>query len=211
VTFLGANGAGKSQLRRSRVATAFGRRNPVSKGQVRSPALGRGHCASRHLYFPKCVAVFPACGDGKQHAPAPRTRRVAKSNWSREAAPVRPVSSGHAVRFPMRSAGPYQRALHMGVAVRAVGLMRAPPLGLGRAIACLAPVIVQAVFRIISEIRPHGTVLLVEQTPLGFRGGGCRHATFLIRGRSCWEASPTAVGQRAIRAALSRVPCQSSA
>jgi len=68
-------------------------------------------------------------------------------------------TSGH---FPMRSAGPCRAATADGCG--GARLMAKPRLLLlERAFVRTAPVIVQALFRIISEIRRNTTVLLVEQ------------------------------------------------
>jgi branched-chain amino acid transport system ATP-binding protein len=163
VTLLGANGAGKSTTLRA----ISGLTKPVS-GEIvfdGQPIAGLGPEAIVRLgisHVPEGRRVFPGLTVKENIMLGASNRRAAKAQLSREADAMFDL-------FPdiRKFSGALGWTLSGGqlqmVAV-ARGLMAKPKLllldepSLG-----LAPVIVQAVFKIISEIRLTTTVLLVEQ------------------------------------------------
>ena len=163
VTLLGANGAGKSTTLRA----ISGLTKPVSGGIVfeGQPIAGLGPEAIVRLgisHVPEGRRVFPGLTVKENIMLGASNRRAAKAQLSVEADAMFDL-------FPdiRKFSGALGWTLSGGqlqmVAV-ARGLMAKPKLllldepSLG-----LAPVIVQAVFKIISEIRLTTTVLLVEQ------------------------------------------------
>ncbi|MGD0850417.1 ABC transporter ATP-binding protein [Bradyrhizobium sp.] len=163
VTLLGANGAGKSTTLRAisgltRPAAGeivFDGRSIAGLGPEAIVRLGISH-------VPEGRRVFPGLSVKENIMLGASNRRVAKSALSREAdamfdlfPDIRPFSN--ALGWTLSGGQLQMVAVARGLMAKPrLLLLDEPSLG-------LAPVIVQAVFRIISEIRRHTTVLLVEQ------------------------------------------------
>jgi branched-chain amino acid transport system ATP-binding protein len=163
VTLLGANGAGKSTTLRAisgltRPAAGeilFDGRSIAGLGPEAIVRLGISH-------VPEGRRVFPGLSVKENIMLGASNRRVAKSALSREAdamfdlfPDIRPFAN--ALGWTLSGGQLQMVAVARGLMAKPrLLLLDEPSLG-------LAPVIVQAVFRIISEIRRNTTVLLVEQ------------------------------------------------
>jgi branched-chain amino acid transport system ATP-binding protein len=163
VTLLGANGAGKSTTLRA----ISGLTRPAS-GEIlfdgKSIAgLGPEVIVRQGIsHVPEGRRVFPGLTVKENIMLGGSNRRAAKAELSREADAMFDLFPD--IRKFSDSLGWTLSGGQLQMVAVARGLMAKPRLllldepSLG-----LAPVIVQAVFRIISEIRQHTTVLLVEQ------------------------------------------------
>src|SRR6202167_2927687 len=164
VTLLGANGAGKSTTLRA----ISGLIKPAA-GEILfdgKPIAGLGREAIVLLgisHVPEGRRVFPGLSVKENIMLGASNRRIAKSALSREAdamfdlfPDIRPFSN--ALGWTLSGGQLQMVAVARGLMAKPrLLLLDEPSLG-------LAPVIVQAVFRIIEEIRKRGTtVLLVEQ------------------------------------------------
>ena len=163
VTLLGANGAGKSTTLRAlsgltRPASGeilFDGRSIVGLGPEAIVRLGISH-------VPEGRRVFPGLSVKENIMLGGSNRRVSKSELSREADAMFDLFPD--IRAFSNALGWTLSGGQLQMVAVARGLMAKPRLllldepSLG-----LAPVIVQAVFKIISEIRRTTTVLLVEQ------------------------------------------------
>jgi branched-chain amino acid transport system ATP-binding protein len=163
VTLLGANGAGKSTTLRAlsgltRPAAGeilFDGRSIVGLGPEAIVRLGISH-------VPEGRRVFPGLSVKENIMLGGSNRRVSKSVLSREADAMFDLFPD--IRTFSNALGWTLSGGQLQMVAVARGLMAKPRLllldepSLG-----LAPVIVQAVFKIISEIRRTTTVLLVEQ------------------------------------------------
>jgi branched-chain amino acid transport system ATP-binding protein len=163
VTLLGANGAGKSTTLR----TISGLTKPAS-GEIlydgRSIA-GLGPEAIVRLgisHVPEGRRVFPGLTVKENIMLGASNRKVAASELSREADAMFDLfpdirSFSNALGWTLSGGQLQMVAVARGLMAKPrLLLLDEPSLG-------LAPVIVQSVFRIISEIRRNTTVLLVEQ------------------------------------------------
>jgi len=163
VTLLGANGAGKSTTLRALSGLA----RPAS-GDIRfegKSIVGLGPEAIVRLgisHVPEGRRVFPGLSVKENIMLGGSNRRVSKSELSREADAMFDLFPD--IRTFSNALGWTLSGGQLQMVAVARGLMAKPRLllldepSLG-----LAPVIVQAVFKIISEIRRTTTVLLVEQ------------------------------------------------
>jgi branched-chain amino acid transport system ATP-binding protein len=163
VTLLGANGAGKSTTLRAISGLAkpaageilFDGRSIAGLGPEAIVRLGISH-------VPEGRRVFPGLTVKENIMLGGSNRRASKSELSREADAMFDLFPD--IRKFSDSLGWTLSGGQLQMVAVARGLMAKPRLllldepSLG-----LAPVIVQAVFRIITEIRQHTTVLLVEQ------------------------------------------------
>jgi branched-chain amino acid transport system ATP-binding protein len=163
VTLLGANGAGKSTTLRAISGLAkpaageilFDGQSIAGLGPETIVRLGISH-------VPEGRRVFPGLTVKENIMLGASNRRIAKSALSREADAMFDLFPD--IRQFANSLGWTLSGGQLQMVAVARGLMAKPRLllldepSLG-----LAPVIVQAVFRIISEIRRNTTVLLVEQ------------------------------------------------
>jgi branched-chain amino acid transport system ATP-binding protein len=163
VTLLGANGAGKSTTLRAlsgltRPASGdilFDGKSIVGLGPEAIVRLGISH-------VPEGRRVFPGLSVKENIMLGGSNRRVSKSDLSREADAMFDLFPD--IRTFSNALGWTLSGGQLQMVAVARGLMAKPRLllldepSLG-----LAPVIVQAVFKIISEIRRTTTVLLVEQ------------------------------------------------
>ncbi|MDB5502457.1 MAG: transporter related [Tardiphaga sp.] len=163
VTLLGANGAGKSTTLRAISGLAkpasgdilFDGKSIAGLGPEAIVRMGISH-------VPEGRRVFPGLTVKENIMLGGSNRRAAKSELSREADAMFDLFPD--IRKFTNSLGWTLSGGQLQMVAVARGLMAKPRLllldepSLG-----LAPVIVQAVFRIISEIRQHTTVLLVEQ------------------------------------------------
>jgi branched-chain amino acid transport system ATP-binding protein len=163
VTLLGANGAGKSTTLRAlsgltRPAAGdilFDGKSIVGLGPEAIVRLGISH-------VPEGRRVFPGLSVKENIMLGGSNRRVSKSDLSREADAMFDLFPD--IRTFSNALGWTLSGGQLQMVAVARGLMAKPRLllldepSLG-----LAPVIVQAVFKIISEIRHTTTVLLVEQ------------------------------------------------
>jgi branched-chain amino acid transport system ATP-binding protein len=163
VTLLGANGAGKSTTLRaisglSKPAAGDILFDGKSIAGLRPEAIVRLGIS----HVPEGRRVFPGLSVKENIMLGASNRRIAKSALSREAdamfdlfPDIRPFSN--ALGWTLSGGQLQMVAVARGLMAKPrLLLLDEPSLG-------LAPVIVQAVFRIISEIRRHTTVLLVEQ------------------------------------------------
>jgi branched-chain amino acid transport system ATP-binding protein len=163
VTLLGANGAGKSTTLRAISGLArpaagdilFDGRSVAGMGPEAIVRLGISH-------VPEGRRVFPGLSVKENIMLGGSNRKVAASQLSREADAMFDLFPD--IRAFADALGWTLSGGQLQMVAVARGLMAKPRLllldepSLG-----LAPVIVQAVFRIISEIRRNTTVLLVEQ------------------------------------------------
>jgi branched-chain amino acid transport system ATP-binding protein len=163
VTLLGANGAGKSTTLRAISGLAkpaageivFDGKSIAGLGPEAIVRLGISH-------VPEGRRIFPGLTVKENIMLGASNRRVAKSELSREADAMFDLFPD--IRKFSNSLGWTLSGGQLQMVAVARGLMAKPRLllldepSLG-----LAPVIVQAVFRIISQIRQNTTVLLVEQ------------------------------------------------
>jgi len=163
VTLLGANGAGKSTTLRAISGLAkpaageilFDGQSIAGLGPETIVRLGISH-------VPEGRRIFPGLSVKENIMLGGSNRRAAKSELSREAdamfdlfPDIRPFSN--ALGWTLSGGQLQMVAVARGLMAKPrLLLLDEPSLG-------LAPVIVQAVFRIISEIRRNTTVLLVEQ------------------------------------------------
>jgi branched-chain amino acid transport system ATP-binding protein len=163
VTLLGANGAGKSTTLRAISGLAkpaageilFDGRSIAGLGPEAIVRLGISH-------VPEGRRIFPGLSVKENIMLGASNRRVGKAQLSREADAMFDLFPD--IRQFSNALGWTLSGGQLQMVAVARGLMAKPRLllldepSLG-----LAPVIVQAVFRIISEIRRNTTVLLVEQ------------------------------------------------
>jgi branched-chain amino acid transport system ATP-binding protein len=163
VTLLGANGAGKSTTLRAISGLAkpaageilFDGRSIAGLGPEAIVRLGISH-------VPEGRRIFPGLTVKENIMLGASNRRVAKSVLSREADAMFDLfpdirSFSNALGWTLSGGQLQMVAVARGLMAKPrLLLLDEPSLG-------LAPVIVQAVFRIISEIRRNTTVLLVEQ------------------------------------------------
>jgi branched-chain amino acid transport system ATP-binding protein len=201
VTLLGANGAGKSTTLRA----ISGLTKPAS-GEILfdgKPISGRGPEAIVRLgisHVPEGRRVFPGLSVKENIMLGGSNRRVGKAELSREADAMFDLFPD--IRTFANALGWTLSGGQLQMVAVARGLMAKPRLllldepSLG-----LAPVIVQAVFRIISEIRRNTTVLLVEQNArMGLSVAD--HGYVLETGRIVLGGKPDELwGNEAIRAA----------
>src|ERR1700712_2985811 len=163
VTLLGANGAGKSTTLRA----ISGLTKPAS-GEITFDGRSiAGHNPEQIVrlgisHVPEGRRVFPGLTVKENIMLGGSNRRASKAELSREADAMFDLFPD--IRKFTNSLGWTLSGGQLQMVAVARGLMAKPRLllldepSLG-----LAPVIVQAVFRIITEIRQHTTVLLVEQ------------------------------------------------
>jgi branched-chain amino acid transport system ATP-binding protein len=163
VTLLGANGAGKSTTLRA----ISGLAKPTA-GQILFDGKSIGGMGPEAIvrlgisHVPEGRRVFPGLSVKENIMLGGSNRRVAKAQLSREADAMFDLFPD--IRAFANALGWTLSGGQLQMVAVARGLMAKPRLllldepSLG-----LAPVIVQAVFRIISEIRRNTTVLLVEQ------------------------------------------------
>jgi branched-chain amino acid transport system ATP-binding protein len=201
VTLLGANGAGKSTTLRS----ISGLIKPAS-GEILfdgKPIAGLGPEAIVRLgisHVPEGRRVFPGLSVKENIMLGASNRRVGKADLSREADAMFDLfpdirSFANALGWTLSGGQLQMVAVARGLMAKPrLLLLDEPSLG-------LAPVIVQAVFRIISEIRRATTVLLVEQNArMGLSIAD--HGYVLETGRIVLGGKPDELwGNEAIRAA----------
>ena len=201
VTLLGANGAGKSTTLRAISGLAkpasgdilFDGKSIAGLGPEAIVRLGISH-------VPEGRRVFPGLTVKENIMLGASNRRIGKSDLSREADAMFDLFPD--IRKFSESLGWTLSGGQLQMVAVARGLMARPRLllldepSLG-----LAPVIVQAVFRIISEIRLKTTVLLVEQNArMGLSVAD--HGYVLETGRLALGGKPDELwGNEAIRAA----------
>ena len=163
VTLLGANGAGKSTTLRAISGLTkpaageilFDGRSIAGLGPEAIVRFGISH-------VPEGRRVFPGLTVKENIMLGGSNRRAAKSELSREADAMFDLfpdirSFAHALGWTLSGGQLQMVAVARGLMAKPrLLLLDEPSLG-------LAPVIVQAVFRIISQIRQNTTVLLVEQ------------------------------------------------
>jgi branched-chain amino acid transport system ATP-binding protein len=201
VTLLGANGAGKSTTLRaisglSKPAAGDILFDGKSIAGLRPEAIVRLGIS----HVPEGRRVFPGLSVKENIMLGASNRRIAKSALSREADAMFDLFPD--IRQFANALGWTLSGGQLQMVAVARGLMAKPRLllldepSLG-----LAPVIVQAVFRIISEIRRHTTVLLVEQNArMGLSVAD--HGYVLETGRIVLGGKPDELwGNEAIRAA----------
>ena len=201
VTLLGANGAGKSTTLRAISGLAKPAAGEIlfdgkSIAGLRPEAVVRLGIS----HVPEGRRVFPGLTVKENIMLGASNRRIAKSALSREAdamfdlfPDIRPFAN--ALGWTLSGGQLQMVAVARGLMAKPrLLLLDEPSLG-------LAPVIVQAVFRIISEIRRHTTVLLVEQNArMGLSVAD--HGYVLETGRIVLGGKPDELwGNEAIRAA----------
>jgi branched-chain amino acid transport system ATP-binding protein len=151
-------------------------------------------------HVPEGRRIFPGLSVKENIMLGASNRRVAKSKLSREADAMFDLfpdirSFSNALGWTLSGGQLQMVAVARGLMAKPrLLLLDEPSLG-------LAPVIVQAVFRIISEIRRNTTVLLVEQNArMGLSVAD--HGYVLETGRIVMEGKPEELwGNEAIRAA----------
>jgi branched-chain amino acid transport system ATP-binding protein len=201
VTLLGANGAGKSTTLRAISGLAkpaaghslFDGRSIAGLGPEAIVRLGISH-------VPEGRRVFPGLTVKENIMLGASNRRASKTELSREAEAMFDLFPD--IRAFSNALGWTLSGGQLQMVAVARGLMANPRLllldepSLG-----LAPVIVQAVFRIISQIRRNTTVLLVEQNArMGLSVAD--HGFVLETGRIVLDGKPDELwGNEAIRAA----------
>ena len=206
VTLLGANGAGKSTTLRA----ISGLAKPAS-GEIlfdgkpiagpNTPTLGPEAIVRLGIsHVPEGRRVFPGLSVKENIMLGGSNRRASKSELSREADAMFDLfpdirSFANALGWTLSGGQLQMVAVARGLMAKPrLLLLDEPSLG-------LAPVIVQAVFRIISEIRRNTTVLLVEQNArMGLSVAD--HGYVLETGRIVLGGKPDELwGNEAIRAA----------
>src|ERR1700716_1732 len=201
VTLLGANGAGKSTTLR----TISGLLRPAS-GEVRFEGQVIHDVAPEKIvrlgisHVPEGRRIFPGLTVRENIMLGASNRRIARSDLSREADAMFDLfpdirSFSNALGWTLSGGQLQMVAVARGLMAKPrLLLLDEPSLG-------LAPVIVQAVFRIISEIRRNTTVLLVEQNArMGLSVAD--HGYVLETGRIVLGGKPDELwGNEAIRAA----------
>ena len=201
VTLLGANGAGKSTTLRAISGLTkpaagdilFDGKSISGLGLEAIVRLGISH-------VPEGRRVFPGLSVKENIMLGGSNRRAAKSELSREADAMFDLfpdirSFSNALGWTLSGGQLQMVAVARGLMAKPrLLLLDEPSLG-------LAPVIVQAVFRIISEIRRNTTVLLVEQNArMGLSVAD--HGYVLETGRIVLGGKPDELwGNEAIRAA----------
>ena len=201
VTLLGANGAGKSTTLRAISGLAKPASGDIlfdgkSIAGLRPEAIVRLGIS----HVPEGRRVFPGLSVKENIMLGASNRRIAKSALSREADAMFDLfpdirSFSNALGWTLSGGQLQMVAVARGLMAKPrLLLLDEPSLG-------LAPVIVQAVFRIISEIRRHTTVLLVEQNArMGLSVAD--HGFVLETGRIVLGGKPDELwGNEAIRAA----------
>jgi len=199
--FIGANGAGKSTTLRAISGLAkpaageivFDGKSIAGLGPEAIVRLGISH-------VPEGRRIFPGLSVKENIMLGASNRRVAKSELSREADAMFDLfpdirSFSNALGWTLSGGQLQMVAVARGLMAKPrLLLLDEPSLG-------LAPVIVQAVFRIISEIRRNTTVLLVEQNArMGLSVAD--HGYVLETGRIVLGGKPDELwGNEAIRAA----------
>ena len=163
VTLLGANGAGKSTTLRAISGLAKPAAGDVLFDGKSIAGLGPEAIVRKGIsHVPEGRRVFPGLTVKENIMLGASNRRVATSQLSREAdamfdlfPDIRPFTN--ALGWTLSGGQLQMVAVARGLMAKPrLLLLDEPSLG-------LAPVIVQAVFRIISQIRKDTTVLLVEQ------------------------------------------------
>jgi branched-chain amino acid transport system ATP-binding protein len=163
VTLLGANGAGKSTTLRAISGLTRPAASDILFDGKSIARLGPETIVRRGIsHVPEGRRVFPGLTVKENIMLGGSNRRAAKSELAREAdamfdlfPDIRPFSN--ALGWTLSGGQLQMVAVARGLMAKPrLLLLDEPSLG-------LAPVIVQAVFRIISEIRRNTTVLLVEQ------------------------------------------------
>jgi branched-chain amino acid transport system ATP-binding protein len=201
VTLLGANGAGKSTTLRAISGLTKPAAGEILFDGQSIVGLGPETIVRRGIsHVPEGRRVFPGLTVKENIMLGGSNRRAAKSELSREAdamfdlfPDIRPFS--HALGWTLSGGQLQMVAVARGLMAKPrLLLLDEPSLG-------LAPVIVQAVFRIISEIRRNTTVLLVEQNArMGLSVAD--HGYVLETGRIVLGGKPDELwGNEAIRAA----------
>jgi branched-chain amino acid transport system ATP-binding protein len=201
VTLLGANGAGKSTTLRAISGLAKPASGEIVFDGQSIAGLGPEAIVRRGIsHVPEGRRVFPGLSVKENIMLGASNRRASKAEISREADAMFDLFPD--IRAFSNALGWTLSGGQLQMVAVARGLMAKPRLllldepSLG-----LAPVIVQAVFRIISEIRRTTTVLLVEQNArMGLSVAD--HGFVLETGRIVLDGKPDALwGNEAIRAA----------
>jgi branched-chain amino acid transport system ATP-binding protein len=163
VTLLGANGAGKSTTLRAISGLARPASGDILFDGKSIAALGPEAIARLGIsHVPEGRRVFPGLTVKENIMLGASNRRASKSEISREADAMFDLfpdirSFSNALGWTLSGGQLQMVAVARGLMAKPrLLLLDEPSLG-------LAPVIVQAVFKIISEIRRNTTVLLVEQ------------------------------------------------
>jgi branched-chain amino acid transport system ATP-binding protein len=163
VTLLGANGAGKSTTLRAISGLARPASGDILFDGQSIAALGPEAIARLGIsHVPEGRRVFPGLTVKENIMLGASNRRASKSEISREADAMFDLfpdirSFSNALGWTLSGGQLQMVAVARGLMAKPrLLLLDEPSLG-------LAPVIVQAVFKIISEIRRNTTVLLVEQ------------------------------------------------
>ena len=163
VTLLGANGAGKSTTLRAISGLAKPASGDILFDGKSIAALGPEAIVRMGIsHVPEGRRVFPGLTVKENIMLGGSNRRASKAELSKEADAMFDLfpdirSFSHALGWTLSGGQLQMVAVARGLMAKPrLLLLDEPSLG-------LAPVIVQAVFRIISEIRQHTTVLLVEQ------------------------------------------------
>jgi branched-chain amino acid transport system ATP-binding protein len=163
VTLLGANGAGKSTTLRAISGLAKPAAGEIVYDGMSIVGLGPEAIVRLGIsHVPEGRRIFPGLSVKENIMLGASNRRIAKSALSREADAMFDLfpdirSFANALGWTLSGGQLQMVAVARGLMAKPrLLLLDDPSLG-------LAPVIVQAVFRIISEIRRNTTVLLVEQ------------------------------------------------
>src|SRR6201986_509535 len=201
ITLLGANGAGKSTTLRAISGLAKTAAGDILFDGKWTAGLGPEAIVRRGIsHVPEGGLIFPGLSVKENIMLGASNRRVSSSELSREADAMFDLFPD--IRQFSNALGWTLSGGQLQMVAVARGLMAKPRLllldepSLG-----LAPVIVQAVFRIISEIRRNTTVLLVEQNArMGLSVAD--HGYVLETGRIVLHGKPDELwGNEALRAA----------
>jgi branched-chain amino acid transport system ATP-binding protein len=201
VTLLGANGAGKSTTLRAISGLAKPAAGEILYDGKSIAGLGPEAIVRMGIsHVPEGRRVFPGLTVKENIMLGASNRKIGKSDLSREADAMFDLfpdirSFANALGWTLSGGQLQMVAVARGLMAKPrLLLLDEPSLG-------LAPVIVQAVFRIISEIRRSTTVLLVEQNArMGLSVAD--HGYVLETGRIVLGGKPDALwGNEAIAAA----------